>query len=308
MKRLDEFRIYYNHTIHPELLRLERKRRRLLLLLFVSALLMIALFIFELYLNIAVLTLFLMIPIGMYITYLLYRIQRFIRTFKPHVVNLILDFIDDGVNYGALEYAAKEFIPVDTFHKSGIFESAANTYQGEDLIRGSIGELNFELCELNVREFSQVRSRLNYVFKGIFLHSTFKDSINGQVYMLPRDFRQYLTRTIRSAVQSGARNVDGLIRSKGFRERFITYATQNAKTKSLLSDQVLEGLVRYTEEYDKDIYLSFNNKKIFIAITEHKNILEPHVFRSNVNFALLREFFEDITLLLQIIEDFDANH
>ena len=99
IKRLEHFRIYYNHTIHPELLRMERLRIRLLRLLFFSTLFMLGVLLFGFYINILALTLMLAIPLGGYISYLIYRMQRFRLTFKPNVVSLILDFIDDGMNF-----------------------------------------------------------------------------------------------------------------------------------------------------------------------------------------------------------------
>jgi len=101
MNRLDEFRLFYNHTIHPELLRQEKKRKRLLRLIFLSSILLVGLVFLEFYLKTFVLSLFLLLPIGLYISYLLYRVRKFIADFKPQVVNLILDFFDDGPNYGS---------------------------------------------------------------------------------------------------------------------------------------------------------------------------------------------------------------
>ncbi|MCB0677802.1 MAG: DUF3137 domain-containing protein [Saprospiraceae bacterium] len=308
MRRLEEFRIYYNHTIHPELVRLERRRRRLLLLVVVSAVLMLAVVVFEIYLQIIAVTLFLMMLIGVYITYLLYLIRQFVITFKPHVVNLILDFIDDGVNYGTLVYKPKQSIAKDKFVASGLFNSPAHVFEGEDYISGKIGELDFEMSELNVREISKVRERLNYVFQGIFLCTRLKESVYGTIYILPRVFRQYLSRSIRYMRKDGNESIDNLIRNKRFRETFLTYASKDAKVRTLLSDAMQHALVDYTELSGKEIYLSFDNHQAYIAITEQKDILEPFVFRSNVSFELVREFFEDIQLLMRIVEDIDANN
>jgi hypothetical protein len=307
MRTLEDFRIYYNHTIHPELMRLEQRRKRLLILLFISSLLLVGIILFELYLNILVITLVLMIPIGLYISYLLYRIRRFVITFKPLVVNLILDFIDDGINYGTLEYYPEKTIEKKVFDDSHIFETPGDVYQGEDFITGKIGDLQFEMCELNVREMSKVRSRLNYVFRGIFMHTTFNQSINGTVLILPRNFRQYLSRTIRNISGQGGRNIDNLMKHKEFRNQFLTYSTRNAMVRNILSEYMQKTIVEYQEKTEKEIYLSLIKRKLFVAITEPKNILEPFVFRSNVSFELVREFFEDIQLMLHIIEDFEAH-
>ena len=46
---------------------------------------------------------------------------------------------------------------------------------------------------------------------------------------------------------------------------------------------------------------------MFLAVTEPKDLLEPNVFQSNVSFELVREFFEDLQLLLSVLEDMDVN-
>jgi len=307
MKRLEAFRIYYNHTIHPELVRMERKRKRLLLLLFMSLFLLMIIIFLQFYLNILVISLFLMLPFGFYITFILFRIQRFKSTFKPHVVNLLLDFIDDGMNYGTLKYNSKRFISKERFMASRIFQTPATQYVGEDYINGKIGELDFEMCELNVRELSKVRNRLNYVFKGVFMHTTFNKPMRGEVLILPREFKQYLSRSIKAVNRTGSIEIKGFLTPR-FNESFITFATKNANVSGILSESMQNAIVDYRLTTEKEIYVSFRGEDIYIAITEPKDILEPYIFRSNVSFELVRDFFEDIHMLISIIEDFDKNN
>lgn len=308
MRRLEEFRIFYNHTIHPELMRLDQQRKRLLLLLFLSLLFLAGVILFEIFVGVWFISLLLSLPIGIYISYLGYRIRRFTRIFKPQVVNLILDFIDDSVNYGALQYDAKGGLSKDRFLESLLFGTNADLYEAEDYIKGSIGSIAFELCELNVREFSRVRSRLNYVFKGIFLHAQLEESLQGTIVILPREYRQYLSRAIRDVVGTGARNINDMMRSEEFREDFLSYATRDAKVRDLLSVDMQNILVAYRAETGKEIYISFIDKNVYLAITGDRNILEPYFFQSNISFELVREFYEDIMMLLDIVEDFDKLH
>lgn len=306
--RLEDFRIFYNHTIHPELLRMERKRRRLLLLLVLSFLLIFGLFIVGIWLEIMVITLMLMLFVGVYIFVLYQRVNKFIDTFKPNIINLLTDFIDDGINYGELRYDPNKKIAQKKFLSSGIFGASPAVYEGEDYLKGTIGNVPFEMCELNVREESKVRQRLNYVFKGIFLCATVEYPLRGEVLVLPREFRQYLTRSVRQFTLKSGKPADGFIRNQDFREIWMTYATLEGVFNHVLSDDMQARLVNYYEVTGKQIYLSFQGNKIYIAVTEDKDILEPFIFRTNVSFELVREFYEDLTLLLQIVEDFDAHH
>lgn len=307
MERLDEFRLFYNRTIHPELLRLERKRRNLLLLFFFSFFLLLGLFLLAHYLNVPTITFFLLIPIGFYLTYLTYRIQQFVATFKPNVVNLVLDFIDDGLNFGTLSYHSKKFISKKEFQRSMIFGSAAHQYKGEDYISGKIGELDFEMCELNVRELSRVRNRYNYVFRGIFMKATLNRSVRGAILILPRKFKQYLTRSIKQFTEIGGRQLEHEIVDPRFDELFLAYATADATPQRLLTEDMQRAIANYRDRSDKEIYVSFINKDIYVGVTEPKDILEPFIFSSNVSFELVREFFEDIQLLVSIVQDFDRH-
>jgi hypothetical protein len=308
MKRLEEFRIFYNTTIHPELMRLEQRRLRLLRLLLLSGLLLGGVLAFQFYLNVLALTLVLSIPITLYLGYLLYRVREFVLRFKPQVVGLILDFIDDGLNRGALVYSSERSIDKARFLASRLFATSAPYYQGEDFIAGKVGEMPFELCELDVREPSPVRARLDTVFKGVFLYAIFPEETEGEIVVWPRHSRQFHTRAIRAFTWNGSVNVDHEVLNDDFRRLFMTYATPDTHVVSILSEPMQDAIVRYVEETRKELFISFLDKEIYVAVSEPKDMLEPYIFRSNLSFELVREFFEDINLLLQIVEDFDQTH
>ncbi len=311
IKRLEQFRIYYNHTIHPELLRMERLRVRLLRLLFFSIIFMAGALLFEFYLDILALSLLLAIPLGAYISYLLYRIQQFRLTFKPNVVSLILDFIDDGMNFDPahpLKYDPSKKVEKSLFQKSKIFATDAPYYAGEDFISGRVGEMDFEMSELHVRELSPVDNRLNEVFRGVFMHATFPEETRGRVIIWPRRMRQFHTRAIKNFTWDKGQNQDQEVNNLKFKELFLTYATEETHVEGILSEPMQEAIVQYCTSTGKDMYMSFIDREIYAAVSEDKDILEPYLFRSNLSFELVREFFEDINLLLRIAEDFDQTH
>ena len=306
--KLEEFRIYYNHTIHPELMRMEKKRWRLLRLFFLSFLFVTVVMGLSVFLDILTVTLFLLIPVGFYMTYLIYQFQKFRSTFKPNVMNLVLDFMDNDVNYGTLKYEEEKFISKKEFLESKIFVTSADEYKGEDYIEGQLGELPFRMCELKVKEFSKVRSRLNYVFRGVFMHARLNYDVSGSILILPRAFRQYLTRSIKQFNRLGGRNIENYLDNSDFNDIFLTYATEEAPFRKLLYPELLDAIVEYYDKTDKEIYMSILGKEIYIAVTEHKDLMEPFIFQSNVSFDLIREFFEDVQLMIQIVAEFDENN
>lgn len=303
--------MYYNHTIHPELLRMEKRRLRLIRLFVLSVLILSGVFLLEFYLDIWVLTLALSIPLGLFLFYVAYRIQRFRNTFKPNIINLVLDFIDDGANYDVnypLKYNPKGFIEKQRFLGSQIFATPAESYHGEDFITGKVGNLEFEMCELFVSETSPVKNGLQEVFKGVFMHATFPEETNGRIIIWPKRHRHRHFRAIRDFTWMDAVDVSHEIMNPAFREAFLVYATNRTHVIGILSEPMQQAIVDFRNETGKEIYMSFINREIYAAVTEDKDLLEPHIIRSNLSFELIREFFRDIHLLLKIAEDFDQMH
>lgn len=305
-----DFRLFYNQNIHPELLHLEQRRRRLVRLLALSALLMAGAVAVQIFVNVFVFTLLLMIPVALWISYLIFRVQVFYQEFKPRIVGLILDFIDNDVNFSFKDYKPKGFISKKDFLESRIF-TTADDYAGEDLIRGQVRETPFELCELRVREFSPARNRLDYVFRGIFLIGDYKRwDLHGGVLVLPDAYRKYLSRSERAFHLVGGRRVKENLLPE-FEVFFDTYATPDIKIHEVISEDLQRVILKFREMFlqknrQKEIYFSIIADKIYLALTQDKDLLEPSLFANNANFETVVEFYQDIRLLLEAVLDVDV--
>ncbi len=305
MKRIDEFRIFYNHTIYPELMRMELKRKRLLRLIIISSILLVGLLLLEFYLNILAITLIGGLVIAFYISWLIYQTQKFRQTFKPNIVRLILDFLDDSLNYGNFIYSEKKLLPKERFVASRLFGINPHFYKGEDYIQGSIGSISFELCEILVQHLSAVNGRLRSVFKGIFLYSELNHDKTGEVFILPHHQKQFHGHAINTIIDAGGRNIDQMLYDAPFREVFTVYATQFTNVKDFLPDEIQQLISSYYEKHKQDIFISFIDNQLFVFLTEPNDFLEPYLFKSNVKFELIKDFFEDIQLIMTVVEDFD---
>jgi hypothetical protein len=311
LKRLEEFRLYYNQTIQPELLRMERERLRLVVFMAVSLLLITGVIVLELYIDVLLLTLMLSIPLGIYVVFLWRRMEEFRQRFKPRIVRLILDFIDDGLNFdpsNPLQYFHDGYISKDRFMASRLFDTPAQEYKGEDKIEGKVGEMFFELSELRVGEISVLRNRLNAVFSGVFLHAVFNEPTIGAIVVWPRSRQQFLTSSVRAFTFEGGKSKDDEILNADFKRIFMTYATEDTAVAHILSPPMQEALVQFTQTHRKDLFISFLNRDIHLGLWEDKDLLEPYILSSNLSFDRIREFFEDIHSLLHLVEVFDQTH
>ncbi|MCA0235222.1 MAG: DUF3137 domain-containing protein [Bacteroidetes bacterium] len=305
-----DFRLFYNQSIHPELLHMELRRRRLVRLLFMSVLLLAGVLALQVYLNIFFITLLLLIPVGCWIAYLVFRIQVFFKEFKPRIVELLLDFIDNDVNFSFEGYNPKDFIPPKRFLESRIF-TTAHDYAGEDMIRGQVRETPFEACELRVREFSPVRNRLDYVFRGIFLIADYQRwDMHGKVLVLPDAYRKYLSRSERAFHLEGGRRIRGMVLPE-FEAIFDTYATAETRIKDIISAEMQRAILQFRHRFQqsnrqKEIYFSIIGDKIYLALTQDRDLLEPSLFATNVSFEVVKEFYEDLALLLNLVKEVDV--
>lgn len=326
MNRLNEFRKYYNHSIHPELRRLERQRIRLNLLFIGSAILIPIVIVLEIWINNLLITLLLAIPLFLYATWIYMRMKKFVRDYKPRVINRILDFIQKEVNYQDLYYNPTGKIAMETFLESRLFDPDIAIYQGEDFVSGKVGELDFKLCELNVEQNKPISGGTQKVFKGIFVSAVFNFDLEGAVLVWPKKYRQFFSKPIRTAVSYGAQNEDWEILYEPFRNTFVTYATPNTHVAGVLPITMQEAIIQYLAHIKRRdllrqpadrpkqkpqvraLYLSILSNHIFVGLTEEKDMLEPNIFRSNLSFDLILEYYEQIQLMLKIIEDFDQMH
>ncbi len=309
---LQDFRLFYNQSIHPELLHLEFRRRRLIRLLMLSGLLVVGVFVLQIYIQIFVITLLLLIPVGCWTAYVLYRVRVFYQEFKPRIVGLLMDFMDNDVNIQFDGYDPTGFIAPEDFLGSRIF-TVASDYAGEDMIRGQVRETPFQVCELRVKEFSDARSRLDYVFRGVFLIADFQRwDMYGQLLVLPDAYRKYLSRSERAFHRDSGRRVREHLLPE-FETFFDTYATPDARVQNVLTEDMQRAILQFRLRYQefnsqKEIYFSIIGDKIYLALTQDRDLLEPSLFGSNVSFETVREFYEDLKLLLDVVLEVDVQN
>ncbi|NJB85796.1 hypothetical protein GGR26_001541 [Lewinella marina] len=306
--RLHELRLYYNTTIRPELLRLEGLRKRILLGMGLSALgILVLLGVFLAY-DLGFLILLLALPVAFYVGSLYLRIERFRQSFKPAIMRLLLDFINDLPNYRSLEYDPKRPILADRFERSGLFRPNPDSYHAEDYIRGIVGEMAFEMGETYVQEISPASNRLEVVFSGLFVHAIFSEETTGRLAVWPRHKLRRLKRSVDAYMGSRGRSADIEILNPVFREKFAVYAHPGTKVAGILTPPMQEALVTFHEREGRDLYFAVHNQDLFIGLEHGYDLLEPHFFRSNLSFQLIRQFYTDVMLILGVIQDFDQTH
>lgn len=296
------FRRYYNDHLHRKLLIFEKKRKRLLLFLFLGIIMLAILSFYVISLNIFAFKIGLFIPWFILIRVYQFWAEEFRAKFKPLIVSSLLEYIDPKLKYYHDEYIAK-----DTFLRSKIFPINPEIYRGEDYIMGKIGEIFFEMCELEIYHPSLVKSKLERWFEGIFFHANFNTHFEGRIVMIPKGEWQRFIPVMKEFTKYGGYE----LKSTGnptFDDEFLVYLDQDANYREILTPELLETVHSYHDKSGKQVFASFYNSHLYLAIQEPYQLLEGHLFHSNLNFDMIENYYQELLLFTKIVEDFDITH
>ena len=296
-----EFRLYYNRVIFPELRSLETQRRRMIFLIGLLAAMGVGVFWLILRAHIPAISLFSWIPIYFFIKYLQSKIASFTKKFKPRIVNLVLKHLNSQ-----LLYEAEGGMTEEQFMASRIFVTSPSDYHAEDLVTGSIGTADFELCEINARQSPRVEGAPTTLFRGLFFRTKMPDEFEGIILILPKEDSQYLIRSIKAITREQGTRVE--IDDERFNQHFVAYSASETNVVNLLTDEMISNIIEYRETYGKKMYISFCDGYFYLAIRNDRDILEPNIWKSTVSFALIKAFYDDLILITSVVADFDLKN
>ena len=312
MKTLEDLREFYNTTLLADLEVLERQRKDVVRKFgYVGIVVLCVAIVGVLFLgsSMAGQPLVILFPIvlsaiiGGVICYFLSK--GYVTEFKSVVMRKIIHFIDEG-----LSYSQESYVPKSVFMTSKIFTRKPNRYKGDDLVVGKVGETSIKFSELNaVYESGSGKNKSRYtVFKGLFFIGDFNKHFAGQTVVLP-DTAEKLFGRLGQKLQSlnGVRGQLGKREDPEFERHFVVYGDDQIEARYILSTSLMKRIVDFKEKTRKKIYLSFIGSMVFVAIWYTKNLFEPRIFRTLLDFEPIKEYFGDLQLVIGIVDDLNLN-
>jgi hypothetical protein len=312
MKTLDDLRQFYNTALSADLKALEAERKAL-----VQKLTYIGIAIAIL---VVIIVLFVLQQAGSFFPAILFTLiigavlstfiaaflsKGYVREFKTTIIQKIVKFLDENLNY-----VPHRCIPKPIFMASEIFKTRPNRYKGDDYVSGKIGATQIEFSELHAEYESgsgKNRSRRT-VFKGLFFIADFNKHFTCQTIVLP-DTAENLFGSFGKLFQSWNILRDQLIKLEDpeFEKFFVVYGDDQIQARYILSTSLMERITTFKRKTNRPLYLSFVGSKVFVAVSYTKNLFEPRLFRTILDFDLVQEYFEDLQLAVGIVEDLNLN-
>ncbi|MBU1086673.1 MAG: DUF3137 domain-containing protein [Candidatus Omnitrophica bacterium] len=311
MRSLDELKNFYDTILYPELNVLEahRIKARNKILIAAAIILPVALFVL-MYIakNASGNSLFF---VGMIVFFVLggiyhFATKEYVQNFKTGIIEKLVKFIDQN-----LEYSRNNHISQTAFMNSKIFNHNPDRFNGDDYVKGKIGQTNLEFSELHAKYItrdSKGRTQEHTIFKGLFFIADFNKKFNGKTIILP-DTAERIFGQLGTMLQSMNKFRGQLIRLEDpeFERMFAVYGDDQIEARYILSTSLMKRITDFKRRTSRTIYLSFVGSKIYIAVSCLKDLFEPRVFRTMLDFTPIKEYFEDLQMAVSIVEELNLN-
>ncbi len=314
MKTIEELKGFYEEALLPDLNILEGKRKKALKLFLAtfSVIIAIGIIIFFIILSdsggridyalIPAVIFVALFTAGAYyiITY------NYVTSFKEEIIGRLVKFIEPG-----LEYKKENRIPERLYNKSKLFLRRVDVYEGEDYVSGFVGGTYVEFSELHIQYVSRDgRGRRTYhtVFKGLFFIGDFNKDFSGETFVLP-DIAERFLGGVGKFMQSKNISRPPLVKLEDpeFEKYFVVYSTDQVTARYILSTSLMSRILEFRKKAGKQARIAFVDSKVFVAIPYYKNLFEPALFKTLLDFSQIEDYYNDLSLAVGIVEELNLN-
>ena len=228
--------------------------------------------------------------------------------FKNEVVREIVNVIDPDWNYEPNQY-----ISSSEYRSSDLFRQSVDRYRGDDLISGKIDKTDFRCSEVH-SEYKTVttdkdgrrKETWHTIFKGLFFHADFNKEIKGKTYIEP-DTAERLFGKFGQNLQTSSKGKLVKLENPEFEKIFAVYGTDQTEARYILTPTIMEALVNIYKMYKRRMHISFIGSRVYVAMSFTKNLFEPKIFSSGVNFKEI-EFMYNLFMVNQtIVQELNLN-
>jgi hypothetical protein len=229
--------------------------------------------------------------------------------FKMIILRKMVAFVGPG-----LDYLPQQGISKELFTAAGLFKQGIDRYSCEDMIQGKIDKTQLMFSEVHAEYKTTSGSGKNRhtewhtIFKGIFFIADFNKNFHGRTVVLP-DTAEKLFGTFGQTLQSWSSSYGQLVKLEDveFEKEFVVYSTDQVEARYILSPALMERILHFQRKLQTKIYLSFLGSKVFGAIAIEKNLFEPKVFSSVLDFDVIAEYYAQLQPGIGVVDELNLN-
>jgi len=313
MKSISHLTDFYYKVLFPTLEHLEESRKALrkkiiivgiiytLVIFFILSVTISRNFDVEFFLFIA----FAYFSVGLFIYKFL--IKDYTKEFKAKIIKPLISEIDKK-----LHYKPQMHIPPKYFTDSKLFNQTPDRVNGNDFVHGKIDGIDIRFSDFHAQKRhrdSKGRTSWSTIFKGLFIVSEFHKNFKGTTVILPDTAQSTFGNFIGSWLQSNNFSREDLVKmdNVAFEKEFVVYGSDQIEARYILTHTLMQKLLDYKKRTKEPLYISFNHKNIYLAIEYNKDLFEPSIFRSLLQYKIAMEYISTLHLAIGIVEELKLN-
>ncbi|MDT8339758.1 MAG: DUF3137 domain-containing protein, partial [Sulfurimonas sp.] len=156
---------------------------------------------------------------------------------------------------------------------------------------------------------SKGRENWSTLFQGLFIVADFNKHFSGETVILPDTAQNTFGDVIGHWMQSNNMARDELVKMDDpeFEKEFVVYSTNQVEARYILSNSLMKKLLAFKEKSDHKIHISFVGTHIYMAISYNKDLFEPSIFHSLLDYKIAMEYIKTLHLAIGLVEELKLN-
>ena len=235
---------------------------------------------------------------------------RYCEAYKSQVIPALVRSLQPGMSY-----QSEGHFNDDWFYRSGLYEQYYTIFESEDVLKGSIGETEFQIGEIKVQcettsyEDGREQREIETIFDGLFAVAGFPRECRGSIFVVPDFTEKYFGMLGAKFQKVGSGLGQHLLRidNPEFEKAFIVRATDPAEVITVLTPELQEQILTLRARFGRDLRLAFKPSHLFIAIPSSKEWFEPKMSRPASSHAHVSALCQQLKACFKIVEDLNLN-
>ncbi|MCX6061370.1 MAG: DUF3137 domain-containing protein [Campylobacterales bacterium] len=233
--------------------------------------------------------------------------QGYAKDFKAKIITPLIGAIDSNLLYNP-DFMISQYL----FERSQLFKHKVDRYSGNDYVKGSIDGVPVEFSDVHAEyqtKDSKGRTQWQTLFRGLFLVAEFNKYFKSKTVVLPDLAEKTFGNLIGGWLQSLNISRDKVIQldDPEFEKQFVVYGNDPIEARYILSHSMMKRIVEFQKKISYPLFISFVHNHIHIAIGAGKDLFEPTVFKSLLDYKHAMEYINTLRYTIGLVEELKLN-
>jgi len=233
--------------------------------------------------------------------------KNYVSEFKAKIIRPLIKSIDRS-----FKYLPDHYLSEDDFVDSQIFPRRPDRSNGNDYISGRVDGVKIEFSDYHAEIRSKSSDNGNSystMFQGLFMVSEFNKEFKGTTIVLPDTAQKVFGDLVGGWLQSKSSSMYELVKmdDPSFEKKFVVYATDQIEARYILTHSLMQRILKLKNKTGSPLYVSFTNNKLYLAIEYNKDLFEPTIFSSLLQYKNAVDYAKTLHLAFNIVQDLKLN-